>query len=351
MRSASGRTTVPMSRPAMMIRPPSTSRRCRWSSAARSSATLGVRRDRRRPRPARGPRPSGRRHRRQRARAGPSRRRAAGSRRRAATSAAVSSGRDAPVDREPRHRAVQETRVAEAIAQPCGRGRADAALPRGRRPVEGDDEAAPLVGRPRCLHGGLLDCHRGEDTGAPPPTEPPSASGALLRICSIRVLSPSREPGRRASRRVTARDQPARPHEALRRGQGGRRRLADDRHRRVLLAPRAVGLRQDHDPPDDRRVRPADERRGRAPRPGRDPRPAGQAAREHGLPELRPVPPPRRRGQHRVRAEAARGRRATRSSAAPAPSSSGSTSPATSAGGRTSCPAGSSSASRSRGRS
>ena len=42
----------------------------------------------------------------------------------------------------------------------------------------------------------------------------------------------------------------------------------------------------------------------RAPRARRDPRPAGQAAGQHGLPELRAVPPPERRRQHRVRAAA-----------------------------------------------
>ena len=67
----------------------------------------------------------------------------------------------------------------------------------------------------------------------------------------------------------------------------------------------------------------------RAARPGRHPRPAGQAAGEHGLPELRPVPPPRRRGQHRVRAEAARRGRRARSGAGPARSSSRSTCRAT----------------------
>ena len=78
---------------------------------------------------------------------------------------------------------------------------------------------------------------------------------------------------------------------------------------RVLLAARAVRLRQDDDPADDRRLRAADGRADPAARARRHPRPARQAAGQHGLPELRAVPAPRRRRQHRVRAAAQEGRR------------------------------------------
>ena len=72
--------------------------------------------------------------------------------------------------------------------------------------------------------------------------------------------------------------------------------------RRVLQPPRPVGLRQDDDPPDDRRVRAADVGPDRAPGPGRDLAAALQAQRQHGLPELRPVPPPDDLRERRVRA-------------------------------------------------
>ena len=49
--------------------------------------------------------------------------------------------------------------------------------------------------------------------------------------------------------------------------------------RRVLLAPRTVGLRQDHDAADDRRLRAADRRPDPAPRPRRDRRPAATSGR------------------------------------------------------------------------
>ena len=121
--------------------------------------------------------------------------------------------------------------------------------------------------------------------------------------------------------------------------------------RRVLLAARPVGLRQDDDAADDRRLRAADRRPDPAARPRHDPRAARQAAGEHGLPALRAVPPPRRRRQHRVRARSARAWRRTRSGAASARRSSSSASTATRSASRTSCPAASSSGSRSPGRS
>src|SRR4051794_19934678 len=56
------------------------------------------------------------------------------------------------------------------------------------------------------------------------------------------------------------RDRAARPRKAVSRGPSGRRRLARDRSRRVLLAARPVRVREDDDAPDDRRLRAADGR-------------------------------------------------------------------------------------------
>ena len=120
-----------------------------------------------------------------------------------------------------------------------------------------------------------------------------------------------------------------------------------DRPRHVLLPPRPVRLRQDDDPPDDRRLRAAD--RGRDPprRQADRRRAAVQAQRQHGLPALRPLPAHGRRPQRRLRpAPDARSARPRRSAASPRRSRS-SAWPATSGGGPGRCPAASSSASRS----
>ena len=83
----------------------------------------------------------------------------------------------------------------------------------------------------------------------------------------------------------------------------GRRRPRRPRgaRRRVLLAPRAVRLRQDHDAPHDRRLRGADVRPHRAARPGRDLAAAVSAERQHRLPELRPLPAPHDLRERRLR--------------------------------------------------
>ena len=101
---------------------------------------------------------------------------------------------------------------------------------------------------------------------------------------------------------------PDRRRQARGRGQelrrGRRRRPHQPRGpgRRVLHPARAVRLRQDHDPADDRRVRGADLRPHRAQGPGRDLAAALQAQRQHGLPELRAVPAPDHLRERRVRA-------------------------------------------------
>ena len=106
--------------------------------------------------------------------------------------------------------------------------------------------------------------------------------------------------------RFRRRDPPHRPGETLRWGPGGRRRLARGRQRRVLLAPRAVGLRQDDDPAHDRRLRAADRRTHPAARPRRHDGPARQAPGQYGLPALRAVPAPRCRRQRRRSGSSAR---------------------------------------------
>ena len=80
-------------------------------------------------------------------------------------------------------------------------------------------------------------------------------------------------------------------------------------------------------------------------------RPARQAAGQHGLPELRPVPPSRRRRATSRSGSAGRASTRPRRSGASARPSTSSTSPATTSASRTSCPAASSSGSPSPGRS
>ena len=153
LRSASGSTTVPMSRPAMTIPPAAASARCRSSRARRSSgiaetaetaaSTAGLRTSSvwstpstsDAGEPARG---VGRQldlvdqaaH----ARAG--------------TTADTRAG-----EREPGHGAIEQARVAEAVADLERGGGADAALARRAGPVEGDDEARAVRG-----------VHRGQDS-------------------------------------------------------------------------------------------------------------------------------------------------------------------------------------------
>ncbi len=99
------------------------------------------------------------------------------------------------------------------------------------------------------------------------------------------------------------RDPVARLTQALRRRGRGRRDRPRDRRRRVLLAARPVGLRQDDDAADDRRLR-ARRRAGEILLDGVDVA-AGAAAppqRPHGVPELRALPAPERVRQRRLRA-------------------------------------------------
>ena len=83
----------------------------------------------------------------------------------------------------------------------------------------------------------------------------------------------------------------------------GRRRPHRPRgaRRRVLQPARPIGLRQDNDAADDRRLRAADLGPDRAPGRGRHLAAAVQAQRQHGLPELRALPPPDDLRERRVR--------------------------------------------------
>ncbi len=98
-------------------------------------------------------------------------------------------------------------------------------------------------------------------------------------------------------------------HQALRRR--GRRRRSDARHRarRVLLPARAIRLRQDHHAAHDRRLRGGHLRDHLPRRRGSDRAAAVQARHEHGLPELRALPPPQRLRERRLRAAPAQDRR------------------------------------------
>ena len=123
------------------------------------------------------------------------------------------------------------------------------------------------------------------------------------------------------------------------------------RARRVRVVPRPVGLRQDHDPADDRGLRAADLGHDHGRRQGHHQQAAEPAQRRDGLPVVRAVPEHDRRRQHRLRAQGpqeaeGRHRQAGR------PSCSGSSTSRIAAGAtRGSCPAASSSASRSPARS
>ena len=148
MRSASGRTTVPMSRPAMTIR------RRRPDPAGDPGAPPAIRGPPKLPRPrrrrrARGRRRCDRRHRRALAGAGRPRRARARPRRRGRETVGIRD-RNAAREREPGDGAVQQPGVAEAIPDRKRSGCTDAALPRRARSIEGDDEARALGGVHRC---------------------------------------------------------------------------------------------------------------------------------------------------------------------------------------------------------
>ena len=168
----------------------------------------------------------------------------------------------------------------------------------------------------------------------------PGVPGATRRTKSTLATAPAPRDGDRSRRPA------GRPAQDLRRGRGRRRRVARDPRRRVLLAPRAVGLRQDHHPADDRRLRAPDRRPDPAPRPGHHPRAARAAPGQHGLPELRALPAPDGVRERRLRAAAARDGQGGGHPPRRAPRWSSSTCPTSGSASRTSSRAASSSASR-----
>ena len=127
-----------------------------------------------------------------------------------------------------------------------------------------------------------------------------------------RLLSPASS-GARASHRRLRHGLPRtrQSDQAFRQPRRRRRPVARGREGRVRVAAGPVGLRQDHDPADDRGLRRAERRRD----PARGPRPAGgeagQARPRHRVPELRAVPAHDGGGERVVRARDA-GRRGGR---------------------------------------
>ena len=150
----------------------------------------------------------------------------------------------------------------------------------GARADQGSD-ASPVPGRARPRCATRKSAAHAEAAGHRPVAE---AETACAGSHGPNVGSP---PDDGPQRRLGG-DPPHRPGEALRRRPGGRRRDARRPDRRVLLAPRPVRLRQDHDPADDRRLRAADGGPDPAPRPRRHRRPARQAPGQHGLPAATP---------------------------------------------------------------
>ena len=128
---------------------------------------------------------------------------------------------------------------------------------------------------------------------------------------------------------------------------GGRDRPARSRPSYLLLPARPVRLRQDLDAADDRRPRGRERGRHRCSAPERHRPAAGQARHRDDVPELRAVPAPRLHRQRRLLAEDAGRRQGDPPGARPWSCSRSSTWSATPSACRRSCPAASSSASRS----
>ena len=216
----------------------------------------------------------------------------------------------------------QEGRAVPARVRRLGR-----ALQRATRALErGLEQPARRRGAPPARAGALprlgraarrAASKRGATTARCRPRSPPDATGWRLAavadgLDSMLYLGLTRPRGRRGSSCARASSGSSRrdEHRAARRraraasASGSTTSLAvddislDDRQRRVLLAPRPVGLRQDDDAADDRRVRAAGRRPHRDRRRRRHRDAAAQAAGEHGLPELRALPAPHRGEQN-----------------------------------------------------
>ena len=157
------------------------------------------------------------------------------------------------------------------------------------------------VGAAAYRHTTLPTCER---SGA---GSPPRRRGSNLRAFATR--NGRAVCARRGTRRGTSgwtsdeqRRHPARRGpQGVRRLRGRRTRQLLDRPGRVLRHARAVRLRQDDDAEDDRRLRATHLRPGAAQRRGREPGPALQAQRQHGLPAVRAVPAHERLRQRALR--------------------------------------------------
>ena len=118
---------------------------------------------------------------------------------------------------------------------------------------------------------------------------------------------------RRAARGVPAVGHGRRPprarDQALRRRHRRRRPLARDRARQLLRAARPVGLRQDDDAADDRRLRGADRGDDLPRRRAGHRQAAVQARRQHRLPVVRALPAPDDLRERRLRPAPPRGAR------------------------------------------
>ena len=112
--------------------------------------------------------------------------------------------------------------------------------------------------------------------------------------------------GSASSRRVRGRRlaQPSQPVPSLRQGPRGRRSQPGGPGRRLRDAPRPVRLREEHDAEPGRRPRRAECRDDPPRRSGRHEGAAQRAADGDGLPELRPLPEHDRLREHRILDEA-----------------------------------------------
>ena len=180
-------------------------------------------------------------------------------------------------------------------------------------PATGSSSGSPCR-PPTCCGAGREGDTYGAETAAPRrlPVRPWTAGVGVLASHRARVVEsadrPSEDRGRDDGRNQgPGRCPPGRPrrgragrdraggggegvHRRRPRRQGRRAGGSPDRRGRVLLAAGPVGLRQDHHPADDRRLRGADQRPDPPPRPRHGRRPAVPARRQHGLPAVRALP-------------------------------------------------------------
>ena len=109
--------------------------------------------------------------------------------------------------------------------------------------------------------------------------------------------------------RSTAADPSGARRQDVRRADGARRRVRRDRRRRVLHAPGAVGIGQDHAAADHRRAARRRPRRGRDRRPKHDRPPAAHPRSRRRVPVVGTFSSPQRRRQRRLSAPHASSRR------------------------------------------